>query len=223
METLAFKNASRVQQSLLAPLEKPTLLWLAARMPARVGPDHLSALGLLAMLGGGAGYWLSRGNPSWLHFVNLMLLLNWFGDSLDGTLARVRQRQRPRYGFYVDHIIDTYGALFLLGGLSLSGYMSVTAALFLLVAYLMLAINSYLAAYTLGTFAISFGKFSPTELRLLLIAGNLTLFSHPRPKIFGHKFHLFDIGGAVAIVLMLLLFIVLTAQNARRLYEAEKV
>jgi phosphatidylglycerophosphate synthase len=152
-----------------------------------------------------------------------MLLANWFGDSLDGTLARVRNRQRPRYGFYVDHIIDTFGALFLFGGLALSGYMSVTVALLTLAVYLMLAINSYLAAYTIGTFSISFGKFSPTELRLLLVAGNITLFSHPRPKIFGHKFLLFDIGGAVAIGLMLLVLLVATAQNTARLYRSERV
>jgi phosphatidylglycerophosphate synthase len=223
METLAFKNAARVNTSWLAPWEKPALLWLAERMPARIGPDHLSALGLLAMLGAGLGYWLSRGNMLWLHFVNLMLFLNWFGDSLDGTLARARDCQRPRYGFYIDHMIDTFGAFFLLGGVALSGRMSVTIAMLTLVVYLMLAINSYLAAYTLGTFSISVGKFSPTELRLLLVIGNLTLFSHPRPKILGHKFPLFDIGGVVAIVLMLLILLILTGQNTARLYRAERV
>ena len=221
METLTFKNAARVNTSWLAPLEKPALLWLAERMPSRIGPDHLSVLGLLAMLGAGVGYWLSRGNPLWLHFVNLMLLCNWFGDSLDGTIARVRDCQRPRYGFYVDHIIDTFGAFFLFGGLALSGYMSVTIALLTLTLYLMLAINSYLAAYTLGNFSISVAKFSPTELRLLLIAGNVALLSHARPKIFGHKFLLFDIGGVVAMVLMFVIFTILSAQNTARLYRLE--
>lgn len=223
METLTFKNAARVNTSWLAPLEKPALLWLAERMPSRVGPDHLSVLGLLAMLGAGVGYWLSQGNPLWLHFVNLMLFANWFGDSLDGTLARARNRQRPRYGFYVDHMIDTFGALFLLGGLALSGRMNITLALLTLTVYLMLAINSYLAAYTIGTFSISVGKISPTELRLLLMVGNLTLFTHPYPKILGHKFPLFDIGGVVAICLMFLLLVLMTAQNTARLYRAERV
>jgi hypothetical protein len=120
-------------------------------------------------------------------------------------------------------MIDTFGALFLLGGLALSGRMSVTIALLTLTVYLMLAINSYLAAYTLGTFSISVGKFSPTELRLLLMVGNLTLFTHPRPKVFGVKFNLFDIGGVVAICLMFLLLLGLTAQNTARLYRAERV
>ena len=110
-----------------------------------------------------------------LHVVNLCIFLNWFGDSLDGTLARYRDRQRPRYGFYVDHIIDTFGTMFLIFGLAVSGYMTERVAAAVLVVFLMLAINSYLAAYALGIFKISHGKLGPTEIRLVLIIGNLAL------------------------------------------------
>src|SRR5439155_25376181 len=120
----AFHDAQREQTSILAPLERAALYGFARRMPAWVNSDHLSVLGLLGRIGAGAGYAMSKQNPLMLHVVNLFIFLNWFGDSLDGTLARYRDRQRPRYGFYVDHIIDTFGAPFLLFGLALSAYMS---------------------------------------------------------------------------------------------------
>src|SRR5690242_7244206 len=118
-----FHEAKRKQQSFLAPLEKPTLIWLAQHMPAWVNSDHLTLLGLVALLGAGLSYWWARSNPMGLYAAIVCLALNWFGDSLDGTLARLRNRLRPRYGFYVDHVVDAFGALFLLGGLALSGYM----------------------------------------------------------------------------------------------------
>src|SRR5882672_437960 len=152
MSTNSFKDAKREQTSVLAPLERAVLRVLARRMPAFVNSDHLSLLGLVSMFLAGVGYALSRQNPLILHLVNLFIFLNWFGDSLDGTLARYRDRQRPRYGFYVDHIIDTFGALFLLLGLARSGYMSDRVAAAVLIAYFMLAINSYLAAYAVGVF-----------------------------------------------------------------------
>ncbi len=145
--TKAFRDAQREQTSILAPLERAALYGFARRMPAWVNSDHLSILGLIGMIGAGACYALSKRNPLMLHLVNVFIFLNWFGDSLDGTLARYRDRQRPRYGFYVDHIIDTYGILFLLLGMALSGYMSQRVAGVLLISYFMLAINSYLAAY----------------------------------------------------------------------------
>src|SRR5713101_7582993 len=137
-----FRDAQREQTSILAPLERAALRGLARRMPSWVNSDHLSILGLVGMIGAGAFYAASKHNPLLLHLVNLFIFLNWFGDSLDGTLARYRDRQRPRYGFYVDHIIDTFGALFLLFGLALSGYMSERVAAGLLIVYFMVAINS---------------------------------------------------------------------------------
>ena len=163
MSQPSFQDAKREQNGILASAERQALRWMAAHLPARVHSDHLTSLGLLAMLAAGVAYACSQSNSLFLHAVNVCLLLNWLGDSLDGTLARYRNRLRPRYGFYVDHILDTFSMSFLFGGLALSGYMSPEIVAFVLIAYFMLCINVYLATYTLGTFRISFGKFSPTE------------------------------------------------------------
>src|SRR5579864_9755956 len=195
-----FQEAKREQQSFLAPLEKRSLIWLAERAPRWINSDHLTVLGLSALFGAGLSYWWAQSSPAGLYAVIVCLALNWLGDSLDGTLARVRNRQRPRYGFYVDHVVDAFGALFLLGGLALSGFMSERIALGLLIAYLMLSIEVYLATYTLGTFHISFWKFSPTELRILLAVGNLALVWRPDAHLAGTDWRLFDVGGAVGIV-----------------------
>jgi phosphatidylglycerophosphate synthase len=172
---------------------------------------------------GGVCYAASRSNSLWLHGVNVCIFLNWFGDSLDGTLARYRNRLRPRYGFYVDHIIDTFGALFLIGGLALSGYMSERVAAAVLVVFMMLAINSYLAAYALGVFKISQWKMGPTEMRLLLIIGNLYLLHRPYAKLFGHRYLLFDIGGVVAVIGMAVMLIFLSIKNTHTLYQMERL
>ena len=216
-----FRDAAREQTSILTPLERAALRGLARRMPRWVNSDHLSVLGLLGMLGAGVCYAASKRNPLMLYVVNLFIFLNWFGDSLDGTLARYRDRQRPRYGFYVDHIIDTFGALFLIGGLALSGYMSERVAAALLIAYFMLAINSYLAAYSLGVFKLSQWKMGPTEMRLLLMIGNVFLIYHPRA--YHQRYLLFDIGGVVAVIGMLFILIVLSIQHTHTLYKLERL
>ncbi len=131
--------------------------------------------------------------------VIVFLALNWLGDSLDGTLARVRQTLRPRYGFYVDHMVDSFGALALMGGLALSGCMHPGLAIALLIMFLMLSIQSYLATHALGEFRISFWRFGPTELRILLAVGNLALFWRPRVHLLGASFRLFDVGGAIGL------------------------
>jgi phosphatidylglycerophosphate synthase len=218
-----FEEAARAQVSLLAPLEKKALLWLAARMPAFVNPDHLTALGLASLLCAGLSYWYARYNKLGLVLVCVFLVLNWFGDSLDGTLARVRQRQRPRYGFYVDHVVDMFGTFFLLGGLSLSGYMSPPIAFGCLLAYFMLCIEVYLATYTIGTFHISFGVFSPTELRVLLAIGNLVLLWRPEARLFGYSAPLFDVGGAIGIVGMAAMLVRSVIRHTVHLYRAERL
>ena len=217
----SFKDAKREQTSVLAPLERAALRGLARRMPACVNSDHLSLLGLVAMFLAGVFYALSGRNPLLLHLVNLCIFLNWFGDSLDGTLARYRDRQRPRYGFYVDHIIDTFGTMFLILGLALSGYISERVAAVVLVVFLMLAINSYLAAYALGIFKISQGLFGPTEIRLLLIIGNLTLLHSAHTRILGHRFLLFDVGGVISAVAMGAILIFSSIKNTHALYRLE--
>jgi archaetidylinositol phosphate synthase len=223
MKTSNSVDTQRLQSGLLAPIEKIALGWFVRHMPGWVNSDHLSILGLLAMFMAGLSYAASSQNPQWLHLVNLFIALNWFGDSLDGTLARYRDRQRPRYGFYVDHIIDTFGSMFLILGLALSGYMSERVASVLLVVYFMLAINSYLATCSLGTFRISYWKMSPTEIRLLLCIGNVFLIYHPYSKIMGHRYLLYDVGGVVSIAGMALMLVVSSIKNTRTLYTTERL
>ena len=223
MTNSSFKDAKREQTSVLAPLERAALRGLARRMPACVNSDHLSLLGLLAMFLAGVFYAASGRNPLLLHLVNLCIFLNWFGDSLDGTLARYRDRQRPRYGFYVDHIIDTFGTMFLILGLALSGYITERVAAVVLVVFLMLAINSYLAAYALGIFKISQGIFGPTEIRLVLIIGNLALLHSPYSRILGHQFLLFDVGRVISAAVMGVILVISSIRNTHALYELERL
>jgi phosphatidylglycerophosphate synthase len=223
MKEERFEEARRELRGLTARVEKTVLLWLAARTPAWVNPDHLTGLGLLAMLLAGVAYRFSAEIPAMLHVVNLALLVNWLGDSLDGTLARFRQRCRPRYGFYVDHLVDAFGALLLIGGLALSGYMSERIALALLIAYFLVSINIYLATYTLGVFKISFGAIGGTELRLLLALGNLWLLARPTVMLLGRPVLLFDVVGTLAIAALVVALVVTTARNTRTLYELERV
>ena len=223
MKTDNFHDAKREQKSVLVPLERAMLHAFARRMPGWVNSDHLSILGFAAMFLAGVCYMASRQQPLMLHLVNVCIFLNWFGDSLDGTLARYRNRQRPRYGFYVDHIIDTFGTLFVLFGLAVSGYMTERVAAVLLIVFFMLAINSYLTAYTLGVFKISQWKLGPTELRLILMIGNAYLLYHPYTRIHGRVYLLFDVGGVVAIIGMGAMLIFSSIKNTYTLYKLERL
>jgi len=221
--TRPFPDMQRIQESWVAAFEKRSLLWLAARTPDRINPDHLTVLGLAAQIGAGVCYALASWNRYELLGVIACLALNWLGDSLDGTLARVRQRLRPRYGFYVDHMVDSFGGLALMGGLALSGYMHPAIAIGLLIAFLMLSIQSYLATHALGEFRISFWRFGPTELRILLAVGNLALFWKPVIHLFGSQYRLFDVGGAIGLAGMALMVVVFTLHNTHRLYREERI
>ncbi len=222
-QRLRFKEAGREQVSLLSGLEKRCLVYLALRTPPWIKPDHLTALGIAAQLAVGLSYWYASRSKAGLVLASIFIALNWLGDSLDGTLARVRDKQRPRYGFYVDHVIDTFGALFLLGGLALSGYIGAWVAAGVLIAFYMLSIETYLATYTVGTFQLSRWKFSPTELRVLLILGNATLAFRPVVNLFGSHFRLFDVGGAIAIAGMAAMLLYAVARHTACLYRAERV
>ncbi|MGB8579871.1 MAG: CDP-alcohol phosphatidyltransferase family protein [Candidatus Sulfotelmatobacter sp.] len=213
----------RVQESWVAAGEKNVLLWLAARTPQWINPDHLTCLGLAAQIGAGACYALARWNKYALLGVIVFLALNWLGDSLDGTLARVRQTLRPCYGFYVDHMVDTFGALALMGGLALSGLMRPWIAIGLLIVFLMLSIQSYLATHALGEFRLSFFRFGPTELRLLLVAGDLALLRKPEVHFLGGEYRLFDVGGAIGLAGMAAVLFYFTVENTLRLYRAERL
>jgi archaetidylinositol phosphate synthase len=218
-----FQEADRAQVSFLAPLEKRCLAWLARRTPAFINSDHLTALGLVALTGAGAGYWYARWHKAGLILVIVCLALNWLGDSLDGSLARFRNRQRPKYGFYVDHAVDMLGTFCLLYGLGQSGYMSERIAVGLLIVYFMLTIEVYLATYTLGTFHLSFWKFSPTELRILLVIGNVALLWRPVVRLFGGHYRLFDLGGAIGILGMALMLATAIVRHTLALYRAERI
>ena len=214
---------TRRHESLLAGVEKQCLVWLADRMPWWVQPDHLTLLALVSTLMAGVSYAAVQWWPPGLLVVNAWLIVNWFGDSLDGTLARVRRRERPRYGFYVDHMSDSFGALFLLGGLALSGYMRPGVALALLIIYLLLSINLYLAAYSLGPFQLSFWLFGPTELRILLGVGNVVAWLRPTVRVLGVEQSFFDVAGLVAAAVMALVLVGSVAQNTLALYRRERV
>ena len=218
---LGFQEATRSLTSILAPIEKRTLIWLAHRLPASVNSDHLTALALAAMFFAGLSYWLASVTPVGLYLVVACLAVNWFGDSLDGTLARVRGHQRPRYGFYDDHVVDAVGAVFLFGGMGLSGYMSPLVSLVLLVAYLLLMVETFLATHTVGTFKMSHFMIGPTELRVLLAVGTLVLLVHPMAEVFGHTYRLFDVGGVIAACSMVFTLAIAAITNTRALYAAE--
>jgi archaetidylinositol phosphate synthase len=222
-KSVPFKDAFRLQESFTAAAERKALAWLAARLPARVNSDHLTLVGFIAMFLAGASYAFARTHRAGLILATFFLALNWFGDSLDGTLARLRNRLRPRYGFYVDHMIDTFGGFFLMGGLAMSGFVDWRIALGMFVAFLMLSVQVYLATYTVGTFQLSFAKFGPTEVRILLALGNVALWFHPDTRIFGSSYRVFDVGGIIAIAGMSLMLIVSTIFNTVKLYRAELV
>lgn len=218
-----FKNAERFQVSILTPLEKKTLSWLALRMPAWVNSDHLTVLGFAGMILTGICYYLAGSEPTFLLLADVCLGLNWFGDSLDGTLARVRKRQRPRYGFYVDHIVDAFGIACVVAGLGLSGYMSPNVAMLFLIAYFLLSIEIYLATYTIGVFKLSYGILGPTELRVIVAIGNVVLLYRKNATIAGNSYLLCDVAGIVAVVVLGLLVVVSTVRNTMRLYNEERL
>jgi len=192
-------------------------------MPAWLNSDHLTALGLLGNALGGLGYVLAGRNPVWLHFVNASLFVNWFGDSLDGTLARVRNRLRPRYGFYVDHLVDALGALFLLVGLAASGLISERIALALLVSYYLFSINMYLATCSLGVFKISYGLLGGTELRILLALVNLVVLAHPRVQLMDRSWLIFDLLAGFGAVGLGVVTLRSAVQVTKRLYQEERL
>src|SRR5204862_3398777 len=182
---------------------------------------RLTALALAATALTVVSYSAGPGHPGTLSMAVVGLALNWFGDSLDGTLARVRRQQRPRYGFYVDHVVDCFGALFVLAGLGWSGYMTPFVAMALLIAYFMLSIEIYLATYCLTVFRLSFWGFGPTELRLVLAIGTLALLFDPTVDLVGQRYRLFDVGGLAATAGLAITLVVSVIRNVRALYQAE--
>ncbi len=218
-------TATHVRQhnSILAASEKRALIWMATRLPRWVNSDHLSGLGLASMAGAGLSFVLAASDPvAGASLVVMCLLLNWFGDSLDGTLARVRDQQRPRYGYYVDHVIDLAGTAMLFGGLAASGYMSPAIAALVVAAFFMVSAETYLATHSRGVFKMAMLGVGPTELRILLAAGALALINTPMVSPFGlGPIALWDLGGVIGSIGMIGAFIVSSVRNTKALYIEE--
>lgn len=213
----------RHNTSITAATEKRLLHWLATRMPERVNSDHLSALGLGAMACAGLAFAGFRLSPWAALGVFVALALNWFGDSLDGTTARVRKIQRPRYGFYLDHLTDAFSTIAIGLGLGLSPYMLLSVGLAIVAGYLVLSINVYLESQVLGDFRFGYGVMGPTETRLLLMGLNTAaVLVGPRPfNVFGVGATVFDLFGVVAVAGMMLMLSRRVARNLGHLARLE--
>jgi archaetidylinositol phosphate synthase len=212
---------TREHRSLLASAEKRLLIAIAERLPPWTNSDHLTVIALLAMAAAGVCFARIPHAPWSAAAFVAALACNWFGDSLDGTLARVRDQQRPRYGYYVDHVVDLAGAAALFAGIGASGLMHSSIALALTAAYFLVAAESYLATHARGLFRLSFAGFGPTELRVVLAVGAVVAVHKPWIVILGSQARLFDVGGLVAIVGMVAAFAVGAIRNTRALYLAE--
>ena len=217
------KLHDRENNGFSAAAEKRLLIWMANRMPRWVNSDHLTLLGFFGMIFAGLSFWAASYNRMALVFVVVGLTVNWFGDSLDGTLARVRNQLRPRYGFYVDHMIDIFGVMALLSGLALSIYMSPVVAGGLLMAYMLLNIDIYLATHVFGVFKLSVWKFGGTELRILLAVGVLALAFRPEVHLAGEVYPLFDVAGVVSMVGIFVMAVISVIRNTMTLYRAETI
>ena len=213
----------RTSQFILAGFESRVLPWLAARLPAWVVPDHLTGLGLAASTFIAVAYMLSNRDPLWLWAASAALVVQWFGDSLDGNLARYRKIQRPRYGYYLDHLTDAYSTLAIGLGLGLSPYMLLSVGLAIVTAYLILSINVYLETYVFGEFSFSYGKLGPTEVRVVLIALNTAAYiiGPGQFQLFGFDMTAFDIAGATIAVGMLGMLLARAGGNLRTLARLE--
>ena len=208
-------DAPRSKQFLLAVPEARVLDWIARRLPLAVKPDHLTALGVLASIGIAAAYVLSNGDALWLWAASGLLVLHWLGDSLDGTLARVRKAERPRYGYYLDHLVDAFATAAIGIGLGLSPHMLLAVGLAIVIAYLILSINTYLETHAFGTFTLGYGRLGPTEARLMLVGANTLLAL----GLIGDG--VLDVLGIALAAAMLTALLARAGRNLRRLAELE--
>ncbi len=217
------KNHQRVNDILLGPLERPALQFFARHMPAWVTPDKLTTLGLMGSVLIFVSYLLTRWNPAFLWLASLGFFINWFGDSLDGTLARYRKIQRPIYGFFIDHSLDAVSETLVFIGLGLSPYVRLDLALLALVGYLLMSVLVYIRTCVDGVFKISYGKLGPTEVRMLAIIANTVLFfsSNPQWNTSVGTFGVYDLFVIGVIVLLYGFFLSTTVQEIRRLQHVD--
>lgn len=215
---------TRVNKILLGPLERPALAWLAKKMPAWVTPDLLTATGFLGTILVTVSYILTNQQHAFLWLASLGLVINWFGDSLDGTLARFRKIERPRYGFFVDHAMDGLGEVLVMFGVALSPFVDFRLGLIALVGYMLMANLVYITTYVRGEFRISYIGLGPTEVRVILIITNMLVFFVGNPQI-QTKFGTYTVYDFVILALAVLLYsiyIVMTYINARQLATIER-
>ncbi len=216
------KPHQRVNNILLAPLERPALQWLAEHMPGWINPDILTGIGILGAVIIFFGYWLSNQTPAFLWLASLGFALNWFGDSLDGNLARYRQMERPKYGFFVDHTVDSFNEVLIVIGLGLSPYVTFSIACLGLIGYLLMSILVYIRTYVNGVFQLSYGKFGPTEVRVILILLNGTMFFLGIPEVelpLGLN-TIYDIPIAIIAIVLVLLY---TVGSIKEAFELAKL
>ena len=213
----------RQNPSLLGFLERPALAWLSTHMPRWVTPDMLTIFGFLSAVLIGVSYALSRNNPAFLWLASLGFFLNWFGDSLDGTLARRRNIERPRFGFFIDHTADALAEVIMFVGLGLSGYVNMTLALIALVGYFLFSILVYIYTYVSGTFRIAYITLGPTEFRAIAVVANALIFfiGNPIVKLPFFTFHLYDAIVAVVAAILYVGYIVVTILKAIELAKKE--
>ena len=216
-------EATREPSFLLAKPEKRLLTWIAQRLPRRVLPDDLTALGVLAAFGICVAYQLSNDSLDWLWVASLLLIVQWFGDSLDGTLARVRKIERPTYGYYIDHLVDAIATAAIGIGLGLSPLMLLSIGTLIVVAYLILSINVYLESYAFGRFSIGYGLIGPTEVRLVLITLNtvVALGAGLDFVFVDLQLTVFDVIGLAIATAMIVLLVGRAARNLRDLARKE--
>jgi phosphatidylglycerophosphate synthase len=220
----AVEQHSRVNRILLGPLERPALKWLAEHMPRWMTPDILTGIGFAGAVLIAVSYYLTNYNPAFLWLASFGFVVNWFGDSLDGTLARFRHIERPRYGFFLDHTLDSASETIIFIGLGLSPYVNLNLAFLALVGYLLLSIFVFISTYVSGEFKISYGRFGPTEIRAVAILANTLIFfmGNPVVQILNWNIQLYDLLLGFITVVLYSIFIVSTILRARQLNEMEK-
>ena len=220
---MAKTDHKRVNDILLGPLERPALQWLAAHMPGWMTPDKLTLIGVFGSVVILAGYLLTTVNGAFVWLASIGFVINWFGDSLDGTLARYRKIERPQYGFFVDHTVDAFSYLLVFGGLGLSIYVSFNVAMLALVGYLMMSLFIYVDTYVTGRFKISYGRLGPTEVRALAVLLNAAFFAFGVPKIempYGQA-PVYDIAVLAVAGILILIFITSTIKRANELSDID--
>jgi archaetidylinositol phosphate synthase len=214
----------RVLDTFTGPVERPILRWLAAHMPSWMNPDILTAIGVIGGLVILCGYWLTGADRNFLWLVNLGFVINWFGDSMDGTLARYRHIERPVYGFYIDHTVDAYVEIMIFLGLGLSPYVRFDLACLALIGYLLLSVLVYVRTCVKGEFVISYGKLGPTVVRLLAMVANTLVYfvGNPIPNLFSLKLTIYDWLVSIVILLIYSIAIGTTLIQGRQLAKMEK-